>query len=111
MKKDGNDIGGRRCFGGEIGKLGFSKKDRKRAWTYHMKILHKENDWNHKIEIIPKTIIGADFFLIYLGMTQFTYEAWWALLGGLSTFSDLSELVGRGCTVALSYVNFSIDCI
>ena len=36
IKKDGKDIEGGRCMRGKNGRLGFSKKDRKRIWKNHM---------------------------------------------------------------------------
>ena len=47
MKKDGKDIEGGRCMRGKDGRLGLSKKERKRTWKNHMKeIMKKENDWD-----------------------------------------------------------------
>ena len=47
MKNDGKDIEGDRCMRKKNGRLSFSEKDIKRIWKNHMKIMNKENDWDH----------------------------------------------------------------
>ena len=48
MKNDGKDIEGGKCIRGKDGRLGFSKKDRKRIWKNYMEeIMNKKNDWDH----------------------------------------------------------------
>ena len=51
MKKDGKDIERDRCMIGKDGRLGFSKKDRKRIWKNYMEeIMNKKNNWDHVTE-------------------------------------------------------------
>ena len=52
LKKEGQDLSGRRCLRGTNGKFAFSEKDRKRMWKEHMeKTMNKENAWDQKTEI------------------------------------------------------------
>ena len=58
-KKNRKDIEKGTCMRGKDGKLGFSKKDRKRICINHLEeIMNEKNDWDHMTEanVVEKPI-------------------------------------------------------